>query len=607
MKKLLALTTFMHMALGSASASAQSGGFGLERFEPTPAGEHSFWVDHPWYSKTRDFAAGLTFDYGHDPLVFGDRNGSTFSKDQAVIRHQLVGHVDLAASFLDRVTVSASLPVVFLERGTDVGGVAPNDAVTAGDPRPGLMLRIFGQPYQDPISLNVGADLWIPVGTKQDHAGDPNARVRPKVVLAGIQNWLLWAFSASFLFRSTESIGMAASDIGSTVGNELQLGGALAYADLKRGFSLGPEAVIGTVASHGFKQDFTSAEIMVGAHYQIINPVQVAVAGGFGLAREPGTPDARVIGRMVYAPLAIEEEPPPPPPPPPSDRDQDAIPDEVDACPDQKGPVNADARKNGCPDRDGDGVIDKDDQCPDEPMGEHPDPTKVGCPAKDRDGDRVYDHEDQCPDVAAGPHPDKNRPGCPDTDRDGDGVFDSEDRCPDEPSGLHPDPARPGCPLPDRDHDGVPDDVDACPDQPGAPSTDPKKNGCPGLVEIKGQKLVILQPVYFATNKDVILAKSFPVLNAVAEALKAEPEIRRIAVEGHTDSVGRPEYNLDLSQRRADSVMRWLSEHGIESERLEAHGYGMTRPVESNQTSAGRAANRRVEFTILNNAPPVVQ
>src|SRR5207237_5827355 len=95
-----------------------------------------------------------------------------------------------------------------------------------------------------------------------------------------------------------------------------------------------------------------------------------------------------------------------------------------------------------------------------------------------------------------------------------------------------------------------------------------------------------------------------PVLTAVANALQASPDIRRIAIEGHTDNVGPDARNLQLSQRRAESVMRWLTGHGLDGARLEAHGYGEGRPLVSNDTREGRAANRRVEFHIVDPAQP---
>jgi outer membrane protein OmpA-like peptidoglycan-associated protein len=113
-----------------------------------------------------------------------------------------------------------------------------------------------------------------------------------------------------------------------------------------------------------------------------------------------------------------------------------------------------------------------------------------------------------------------------------------------------------------------------------------------------------LKPVFFATNKDVILPKSFPVLQAVANALAVETNIKHISIEGHTDNRGKPDANRDLSERRAKSVMKWLIEHQVAAERLEAHGFGPDRPIDTNKTSAGRAANRRVEFRIIEPATP---
>jgi outer membrane protein OmpA-like peptidoglycan-associated protein len=222
----------------------------------------------------------------------------------------------------------------------------------------------------------------------------------------------------------------------------------------------------------------------------------------------------------------------------------------------------------------------------------------------DSDGDGVLDKDDVCPTTPAGPTPDPERRGCPDGDDDGDQVLNHADVCRAEHQGINPDPERPGCPLPDRDGDSVPDRVDACPDKPGAPDPDPKKNGCPGLVRIQQSQIVINRPVYFATNKDQILERSYPVLRAVAEALRALPEIRVVSIEGHTDSQGGDAFNLELSQRRAASVMQFLVEQGIDAGRLKAVGHGETRPVSTNRTAAGRAQNRRVEFKIVDPVLP---
>jgi outer membrane protein OmpA-like peptidoglycan-associated protein len=81
------------------------------------------------------------------------------------------------------------------------------------------------------------------------------------------------------------------------------------------------------------------------------------------------------------------------------------------------------------------------------------------------------------------------------------------------------------------------------------------------------------------------------------------PELKHLSIEGHTDAQGQAERNLDLSQRRANSVKTWLVAHGVDDARLDAKGFGQTKPIADNRTSQGRAQNRRVEFVIVPDAP----
>jgi outer membrane protein OmpA-like peptidoglycan-associated protein len=182
----------------------------------------------------------------------------------------------------------------------------------------------------------------------------------------------------------------------------------------------------------------------------------------------------------------------------------------------------------------------------------------------------------------------------PEGDRDGDGVPDAQDRCPDRPGPAELE----GCP--DRDGDGVPDIDDKCPDVPGPAQND----GCPPpagepLVEIETDRLSLKDAITFDTGRDTLRPESGHILDEVARILAQHPELTRIRVEGHTDNVGGKAYNQDLSQRRARAVVRALGQRGIAAGRLEAQGYGFDRPVASNATAAGRAKNRRVEFTIV--------
>ena len=208
----------------------------------------------------------------------------------------------------------------------------------------------------------------------------------------------------------------------------------------------------------------------------------------------------------------------------------------------------------------------------------------------DSDGDGVPDVDDLCPEVAG---PVENR-GCPlSGDRDHDQITDDIDRCPDVPGPKE----NFGCPWPDRDHDGVADAEDRCPDEPG-----PKENfGCPRqqtLIVVRKDRIELKQQIHFTPNKDVILQGSYKVLRQVARAMKDAPGVV-VRIEGHTDNVGSRNHNQKLSQRRAEAVKEFLVRQGVLRARMIAEGYGQSRPIAPNTNRAGRAANRRVEFRIV--------
>ncbi len=160
----------------------------------------------------------------------------------------------------------------------------------------------------------------------------------------------------------------------------------------------------------------------------------------------------------------------------------------------------------------------------------------------------------------------------PCADDDNDGVCNLYDKCPDTPAGIKVDGA--GCPL-DADNDGVPDSIDECPTIPGPPTN----NGCPKpIVEVSIGTIAssisdILQGIEFDYDKDVIREVSYPKLNAAFDILQAHPSYK-FYVEGHTDAAGGVEYNQNLSERRAASVVRYLVNKGVSSSQLVPIGKG---------------------------------
>lgn len=117
--------------------------------------------------------------------------------------------------------------------------------------------------------------------------------------------------------------------------------------------------------------------------------------------------------------------------------------------------------------------------------------------------------------------------------------------------------------------------------------------------ELAKSGTVDLYGIYFDSAKAQFKPSSLATLNAVLAVMKRAPE-RRFRIAGHTDSDGGSDYNQDLSERRANTVIGWLVDNGIEAGRLEAAGYGETRPAAPNDTETGKALNRRVELSYLN-------
>jgi outer membrane protein OmpA-like peptidoglycan-associated protein len=157
----------------------------------------------------------------------------------------------------------------------------------------------------------------------------------------------------------------------------------------------------------------------------------------------------------------------------------------------------------------------------------------------------------------------------------------------------------PLAPPQDSDGDGIPDVDDACPDQPG-----PRENhGCPRTIRqrvvVSASRIEILDKVLFASGRRQIDRRSYPLLDQVAAVLNSHPDLLVVEVEGHTDSTGSGSHNLILSQARAEAVAAYLESKGVDSKRLRAKGFGQSQPIDDNATAKGRAANRRVAFTVL--------
>ncbi len=188
------------------------------------------------------------------------------------------------------------------------------------------------------------------------------------------------------------------------------------------------------------------------------------------------------------------------------------------------------------------------------------------------------------------------------TDSDGDGLPDSRDRCPNESGPA----SNAGCPVAgkpvadkDSDGDGIMDSADKCPNEQETKNGYQDDDGCPDEVPAAIAKFSgAIEGVVFKTGSAELDTKSVPVLTKAAEVFKQYSDIR-VEISGHTDNVGNEKANTVLSQKRAESVKAWFVKNGIDQKRLEAKGFGPSKPVADNRAADGRAKNRRVEFHLI--------
>lgn len=286
------------------------------------------------------------------------------------------------------------------------------------------------------------------------------------------------------------------------------------------------------------------------------------------------------------------------------DNDNDGWSDAEDRCPNKAEDKDGFKDDDGCPegDNDGDGVSDFDDKCPNNPEDMDGFEDEDGCPEGDNDGDGIADHEDECPKDPEDLDGFEDADGCPEADNDGDAIADLVDECPNNPEDFDQFEDEDGCADEDNDGDQILDVQDECPLEAEIINGITDEDGCPDEIPDEIKRFTgVIHGIHFKTNSDELKLSSLPLLDEAAKVLLEYPPIR-LEVGGHTDSDGAEEYNLDLSARRAGSVVNYLIEKGVEGSRLEWIGYGEARPIHPNETEDQKEANRRVEFRIINAA-----
>jgi outer membrane protein OmpA-like peptidoglycan-associated protein len=580
------------VVLGAGSAHAQiSGNFTLERFRI--AADRQGVLDVEWGGTLErgQWDLGVWVGASDDPLVVVQDMGDGTERVGRLVDHRVGGQLVVTLGILDFLQAGVEVPVILSQdQSVDRSPVSmPGDLSRAGlgDLRLIPKLRLLDAARHG-VSLSIIPAVSLPTSTSdEDYFGEPRTSFAPELAVSR-------AFGA---VRVAGNIGYRTRKLGRVAGLEIN---DEIFARLGAGYRFGeagglPLEVDLTLATATRANDFFGdpgnnyVELHGGMQYRVARPLLGFLAAGLGLNEGFGAPDWRVLLGARFG--AGEREPARLV----TDTDGDGLADDQDECPAKAETRNGFEDEDGCPDEidaDGDGLVDSQDACPREPEDKDAFQDEDGCPEPDNDQDGVLDVSDECPDEAEDVDGFEDERGCPDPDNDQDGVLDPQDACIDEPGVA----ANRGCPDPDRDGDTVVDRLDNCPDEAG----DPANRGCKQrqLVAIKEDKIELVDRVYFRTDRNILQRRSFALLDNVAAVLQSHPSVR-VRIEGHTDDRGDDTYNKDLSQRRADEVMRYLVRKGVDASRLEAVGYGEERPLDSNDTAEGRAANRRVEFNII--------
>lgn len=533
-----------------ATSGAQSlDGFDVQHFHPMPSQRHAFISLSTGRTGAQgSWQAGLFLNLADDPLVL-ELDGERIAEP---VHRQFAANLLGAYSILDILEVGIDVPIVLAQTGDDRFERA---GFGIGDLRIVPRVGLFRADEEDGVALAFLIDTRLPTGGTDTFQGG-ELRVEPRFAVdfrtdggTRIGANLGWSFRPEAQFFDL------------TV-NDVLTWGLAADIPVAGTFRLIPEVVGGaSVLADDLGSEEAPIEALLAGRFSPAPGIAVHAGLGTGLVRGWAAPDWRLFAGVGFGPKPVVI----------SDRDGDGVADQLDECPDLAEDFDGFEDSDGCPDNDndGDGILDADDLCMFQP-------------------EDIDDFEDE--------------DGCPDADNDGDGILDVNDVAPLDPEDFDGYMDEDGDPEPDNDFDSIPDWDDLCPIEPEVFNGVDDHDGCPdegGLILVTCEAVELGEKVHFAFDSDVILEESFEMLTQVATALDAAEHVRRIRVEGHTDDQGPEAYNADLSDRRAHSVRRFLIEHGLSEDRVEALGLGESRPIAPNTTEDGRATNRRVEVVIV--------
>ena len=304
----IASAVALAVALAAPVTAAQSRtGFAVNRFEPAERGSQRFVVDS-LDLRAGSAAAGATFDYASKPLVVYDATGA---ERLALVRHQAVVHLGGSVVLVGRLRLALDAPVALYQDGESaaVDGVtlSPSTAPAFGDLRLAADVRVAGN-HGEPLSLAVGVRGWLPTGLRSQFTSDGSARVAPQVLASGAVDVLVWGARLALVYRSRDG-----AYAGRALGSELFAAAGVGVRTRNGRLVVGPEIFAASAFSGGAKflgARETSAEWLLGAHYDVLPNLRAGAGIGGGLGRGYGTPVLRGLASLEWVMGAPPRESP---------------------------------------------------------------------------------------------------------------------------------------------------------------------------------------------------------------------------------------------------------------------------------------------------------
>jgi hypothetical protein len=534
-------------ALVPTSATAEpTRNIDLTVFDPTPStAGSSFQVQTADVGESGDFAASVFASYASNPLVLGTDDAS-----MPIVQHRTMLSIGTAYAFGDRFEAGARMPVYLQSGQAVVSGtttVEAADGAAAGD----LTLHIKARLLRSPaFRLGAAASLTLPTASDSEFTGTalPTGRVLALATYSPILP-LTFHVNAGGILRQKAQFANVEQGSGIAWGAgasfrafERVFFQAEAYGDAIPGGSRSrPTSTI----PMGTPTMLKTFEALAGARVQLTTQASVGVAVGRGLTSDLGAPDLRGVLSFAFTPSARPLPPLHRPDADPTfdptqeDTDYDRLNDAVDKCPGER--------------EDKDGYQDED-----------------GCPDPDNDKDGVLDTADKCIDKVEDKDGFEDDDGCPEADNDKDGVADADDKCPDKAEKIN-----------------GKDDNDGCPDTGDS------------LVISNPDRLELLESVMFTGPG--VAKDSANILNQLAATLRARADIRRLRITVHVNPAKNSTDKKDqaLSDKRAAAVKDWLVKWGVDADRIDAKGFGSSKPLVPATQKGAAMINDRVDLIIL--------